>query len=153
MMTKIYRYKTCGEHVAVQETAGGYLMSGPLTPEQEADCRSNLDDVTIDGEIVETLDADLEDITYSAADHMGLNLVCREVTTPVCDSGRVTSERCQWSGEADELTEIEYMPEDLRASHTAAGNRGVYPANGASRIHVCQDCREALVDDDWCTEV
>jgi len=63
MTTKIYKYRTCGEHVAVQEVASGYLMSGPLTPEQEADCRSDLDDVTIDGEIVESLDDDLEDIT------------------------------------------------------------------------------------------
>jgi hypothetical protein len=64
MTTRIYKYQTCGEHVAAQQMAnGGYLMSGPLTPEQEADCRSDLDDVTIDGEIAATLDADLEDIT------------------------------------------------------------------------------------------
>lgn len=61
--TRIYKYRTCGEHVAVQEMQHGYLMSGPLTQEQESDCRSDLDDVTIDGEIVDALDDDLEDIT------------------------------------------------------------------------------------------
>lgn len=74
-------------------------------------------------------------------------------TTPQCESGRVTGERCYYADGPEFLTEIEYMPDCLRASHTAAGNRGVYPANGAIRMHVCQDCREALVDDDWCTEV
>ena len=70
-----------------------------------------------------------------------------------CDSGEATGERCQWTGNASELTEVEYMPEQHRASHEAAGNRGVYPANGAIRIHVCPACCESLVDDDWCTEV
>ena len=70
-----------------------------------------------------------------------------------CESGQATGERCAFEDDADLLTEIEYMPEHLRASHEAAGNRGVYPANGALRLHVCQDCQEALVDDDWCAEV
>ena len=34
------------------------------------------------------------------------------------------------------LSLIEYMPAYLRASHEAAGNRGVYPHNGAERVIV-----------------
>ena len=86
-----------------------------------------------------------------AADAMGLSLVCR--VEHHCDSGKATGERCQWTGDTSELTEVEYMPKQHRASHEAAGGCGIYPANGAIRIHVCQDCLESLVDDDWCTEV
>lgn len=34
------------------------------------------------------------------------------------------------------FTLIEIMPLHLRASHIAAGNDGVYPANGAERVYV-----------------
>ena len=34
------------------------------------------------------------------------------------------------------LSLIEYMPAYLRASHEAAGNRGIYPHNGAERVIV-----------------
>ena len=51
----------------------------------------------------------------------------------------------------DETVEMEYMPEYLRQSHIAAGNRGRYPANGALRLRAHQDCAALLVDseDDW----
>jgi hypothetical protein len=46
------------------------------------------------------------------------------------------------------LSLIEYMPAFLRASHEAAGNRGVYPHNGSERVIV-----SGLVDprdlNDW----
>jgi hypothetical protein len=48
---------------------------------------------------------------------------------------------------------IEHMPEYLRGSHEAAGNRGVCPANGAVRLRVEQSCAESLCDDDWTVEV
>jgi hypothetical protein len=89
----------------------------------------------------------------SAADSMGLSLVCTAITRPVCASGDVTHESCQWSGDASDLVEIEYMPEVLRSSHIAAGNSGCYPANGAIRICVCPECAEELVDGEWCREV
>lgn len=87
----------------------------------------------------------------SAADRMGLRLTVSEI--PSCDSGQATGEACQWSGDASELTTIEYMPEYLRASHEAAGGVGLYPHNGAIRISVCPACAETLVDGDWCVEV
>jgi hypothetical protein len=41
---------------------------------------------------------------------------------------------------------VEYMPEYLRASHEAAGNPGVYPHNGASRIAAELSCALDLID-------
>lgn len=76
-----------------------------------------------------------------------------ESTVPACASGDATHETCHWLGDASELTEIEYTPEHIRASHTAAGNSGCYPHNGAIRMHVCPSCAESLVDGEWCTEV
>lgn len=45
-------------------------------------------------------------------------------------------------------TLIEYMPHYLRASHEAAGNRGVYPANGAEREWIRGEV-DASDLDDW----
>jgi hypothetical protein len=75
------------------------------------------------------------------------------MTLARCESGQVFGDACQWSGPASELVTIEHMPEHLRASHAAAGNRGIWPHNGAQRLQVCPACAEALVDGDWCTEV
>jgi hypothetical protein len=47
---------------------------------------------------------------------------------------------------------VEHMPESLRASHEAAGNRGVYPHNGALRLRVSQGCADDVADD-WTREV
>lgn len=69
----------------------------------------------------------------------------------VCECGEWSGERCQWSGPVEETVLVEYMPEIHRASHTAAGNRGSYPANGARRIRVEYSCAELIVehDGDW----
>lgn len=52
------------------------------------------------------------------------------------------------SPDAIVATLIEYMPAYLRKSHRAAGNRGLYPHNGAQRVWVA-----GMVDaddlDDW----
>ena len=82
----------------------------------------------------------------SAADQMGLSLVCR--VEHRCESGQATGDRCEWSGDASEMTTIEWMPTDLRASHEAAGNSGVYPGNGALRLRCCPDCAEMLTEDE-----
>lgn len=42
---------------------------------------------------------------------------------------------------------VEYMPLYLRASHTAAGNSGSYPANGAVRVLV--GATEDVYEDEW----
>ena len=51
------------------------------------------------------------------------------------------------------LVLLEVMPAQHRASHTAAGNRGSYPANGAERYLVGREAAEALVecDGEWVT--
>lgn len=69
-----------------------------------------------------------------------------------CACGEATGHRCAWSGPTSETVIVEWMPEHLRASHAAAGNRGVYPHNGARRIRVERTCADAMVRDDgeWC---
>lgn len=47
-----------------------------------------------------------------------------------------------------EMVLVERMPEHLRASHTAAGNRGTWPHNGSERILMHRDDAAALVADD-----
>ena len=53
-----------------------------------------------------------------------------------CECGAWSGEACYWSGPIDETVVVEYMPEHLRASHLAAGDRGQWPQNGAVRIRV-----------------
>ena len=68
-----------------------------------------------------------------------------------CGCGAATGEKCAWRGPETETVIVEYMPEYLRASHAAAGNRGSYPANGAIRFRAHFDCADMLVenDGDW----
>lgn len=61
-----------------------------------------------------------------------------------CACGEVFGERCNWSGSLDEMEVIEYMPEQHRASHTAARNSGSYPANGAIKIAVAKSCADLI---------
>lgn len=55
-------------------------------------------------------------------------------------------ERCNWSGPLSEMVVVEWMPEHLRASHTAARNSGSYPHNGAMRIAVEKSCADLLIE-------
>ena len=66
----------------------------------------------------------------------------------LCESGMSTGEWCEGAA----CTRVEWMPEHLRASHDAAGNRGMYPFNGAHHFDICAACAEELTDD-WCTVV
>lgn len=72
-----------------------------------------------------------------------------------CECGEATGERCAWSGPVSETVTVEWMPEHLRASHTAARNRGAYPSNGARRLTVHVDCADLLCSDgdQWCERV
>ena len=65
-----------------------------------------------------------------------------------CQCGEVTGEYCYWTGPRSETTVLEWMPEYLRAAHVAAGNRGVYPENGAVRIRVARDCADLILETD-----
>lgn len=67
-----------------------------------------------------------------------------EPRTMRCQCGEYTGERCAWIGSPTETVVVEYMPEHLRASHEAAGNRGVYPHNGAARIRCERSCADRI---------
>ena len=75
-----------------------------------------------------------------------------EPETVRCACGEWSGHRCSWVGPESETVLIEYMPEQHRSSHTAAGNRGVYPANGARRVRVERSCADSMIDQDgeWC---
>ena len=68
-----------------------------------------------------------------------------------CECGAVTGEPCGWSGPAALMVLVEWMPRELRDSHTAARNRGVWPANGALRLRMEQTCADLIVETegDW----
>lgn len=51
--------------------------------------------------------------------------------------------------EKEELVVVESMPPCIRSSHTAAGNCGIYPHNGAERVVMDRECAEHIIDDDW----
>lgn len=77
----------------------------------------------------------------------------RASRTVHCECGVWTGERCVWTGPKSQTVVVEYMPEYLRASHQAAGNAGLYPANGAVRVRVERYCAELLLSNederDW----
>ena len=62
-----------------------------------------------------------------------------------CQCGEWTGEMCAWSGPASEMVVVEYMPECLRPSHTAAGGRGAWPHNGSIRVAVERGCADLAV--------
>ena len=68
-----------------------------------------------------------------------------------CGCGDWSGEPCQWTGEAEDMVIVEWMPNEHRASHAAAGNSGFFPDNGASRAAVERSCAELMVeaDGDW----
>jgi hypothetical protein len=74
-----------------------------------------------------------------------------EVEAIECECGTWSGERCQWSGPKSETVVVEWMPEQHRASHEAAGNAGAYPANGSRRLRVERSCAERILEDsgDW----
>lgn len=68
---------------------------------------------------------------------------------PYCACGEVTGVRCVAT--RGELVVVETMPGHLRASHAAANNRGLWPSNGAVRLHMTRECAKSLRDE-W-TEI
>ena len=66
-----------------------------------------------------------------------------------CACGRITDAACPWYGPAHDTVVVEYVPEWLRESHSTAGNRGTYPANGAIRARVSRACAAELAGE-WC---
>lgn len=68
-----------------------------------------------------------------------------------CQCGTWTGEQCTWAGPAGDMVVVEFMPEPLRASHTAAGGRGAWPHNGSIRVAVERGCADMAVsaDPEW----
>lgn len=90
-------------------------------------------------------------------DHRYVCEYCEEARTNAheevhCECGKWSGVRCDWSGPRSEAVIVEWMPNWLRASHEAAGNVGVYPMNGSSRILVQASCADYMVelDGEWC---
>ena len=56
---------------------------------------------------------------------------------------------CPTAARATEV--VTWMPDYLRASHEAARDCGVWPDNGAERLHLCEDCADSLeeCDSEW----
>jgi hypothetical protein len=52
-----------------------------------------------------------------------------------------------WDGDGETVV-LEWMPEQYRSSHEAAGNRGVWPHNGAMRLICEKSCAERIVEAD-----
>jgi len=72
-----------------------------------------------------------------------------------CQCGEVFGQLCSWTGPRSETVVLEWMPDQLRHAHRLAGDRGVYPENGAIRIRVARQCAAVLLktDPDWAFEV
>lgn len=72
-----------------------------------------------------------------------------------CGCGEWSGEPCEWSGPRSETVVVEWMPDQHRSSHEAAGSRGSYPGNGAQRARVSVDCYEHMraEDGDWIEQV
>ncbi len=72
----------------------------------------------------------------------------RAVRVVECECGEVMGEKCSWTGPAAETVVVEWMPPQYRDSHTAAGNSGFYPANGAVRLRCERECAERILEGD-----
>ena len=75
------------------------------------------------------------------------------MTNVPCQCGEWSGVRCDMQAPPSEFATVEFMPEHLRASHEAAGNRGSYPCNGALRVLVSAACAAEMVEHDgeWVT--
>lgn len=68
-----------------------------------------------------------------------------------CECGEAMNEACNWSGPKEKTVIIEWMPDQYRASHEAAGNHGWYPHNGSAHLRVYNGCANHLLahDSEW----
>ena len=68
-----------------------------------------------------------------------------------CGCGVWWGEKCAWSGPLSEMVVVEWMPEYLRATHSASGNRGSYPLNRSERVAVEKGCAQLHLksDSEW----
>lgn len=69
-----------------------------------------------------------------------------------CECNQWSGEPCNGEGAKQSMVIMEYMPDCMRASHEAAGNRGIHPLNGSERLTVTPECAARMLehDGDWC---
>jgi len=72
-----------------------------------------------------------------------------KTTLTPCRCGEILGGCCDGEGLRSEMVLVEWMPHDLRASHTAAGNKGYWPHNGAQRLRVLPQCVAYIDQDEW----
>jgi len=102
-------------------------------------------DGNCDGLLVDCLEGcDDDDDEAGWRDYVSAVCVAAEQAGPLCESGTATGEPCAWTGDADDLETVDWMPEHLRSSHEAAKNWGEYPYNGAERLRCCPACAKML---------
>lgn len=98
------------------------------------------DDLDETAEVVECDLHELPDDLFDAG---------REATGMRCECHMAHSDGpCYSIIPAGQTNVIEYTPEHLRASHTAARNTGVYPYNGNLRIRCHPVCAESILESD-----
>lgn len=98
-------------------------------------------------ELAREVASELEDLTEGAVSGLleaVLDLVTPARTRRHCQCGEITGHRCDWIGPADEVVTVEWMPPAHRDSHNTARNSGRWPANGALRLTVSDECAELL---------
>jgi hypothetical protein len=100
------------------------------------DCAADLGD-DVWGAIVDAL-GDVEDEWRAA----------RGSAYHECECGGWTGERCSWSGPRGETAIVEWVPEEHRESHVAAGSTGSYPHNGSRRGRVALGCAKFMFGHD-----
>ena len=62
MTIRIYKSKTTGERFALEECEGGYIQTPPLTPEQLASILGDIDHASIDGDLIDSVPEDLQQV-------------------------------------------------------------------------------------------
>ena len=71
----------------------------------------------------------------------------------ICECGEATGHACANQSNPGRRVLVDVVPESDRASHTAVGNKGVWPHNGAMRLRVSRACAKDLIDaaPEWVT--
>jgi hypothetical protein len=74
-----------------------------------------------------------------------------ELPRVACGCGEWAGDACSALAEPAEMVLVEWMPDEHRESHLAAGSRGCYPGNGAIRARVTPRCAAEMTacDPEW----
>ena len=69
-------------------------------------------------------------------------------TTYRCGCGEWAGGQCGHTAPLSDLVVVEFMPDDEKSSHMAAGNSGCWPHNGAVRVAVTRKHAEWIVGEE-----